>query len=170
MGFPQKWEVGAFHENFEPVIKKYSETNKAIASLYETLYQQDKSVRIYAIDTSPGHLTKETMAIIYVGMFQDPIYLHASLDELIAEYMSRLSKDPKVKVVDTLIGKSNYSIPYVILTTKTTPSNGSPVYGASVLINTQKAYLELLYLTFDSNINVVDELYPILTTISTFSE
>ncbi|MEW6094829.1 MAG: hypothetical protein AB1531_12785, partial [Chloroflexota bacterium] len=53
IGFPEKWEVGAFHPDFLPTIESYARINMLIESLFEKVYTSDVSLRIFAIDTSP---------------------------------------------------------------------------------------------------------------------
>ena len=172
MGFSDKWKVGAFDKSFIPVVQKYSQTNQAIQSLFDQIYLKDPSLRIFAIDTSPEHLTKDSMAVLHIGTHDDAVYRNATLDDLVAEYTAYLNKGSKgtISVTQAILGKSNYGIPFVILTTKSTPQNSEPVYGASVLIQTNTTYIEMLYTTFDPAINIVDELSPILLTFGTFVE
>ena len=172
MGFYDKWKVGAFDGSFVPTVQKYSQTNQAIQSLFNQIYLKDPSLRIFASDTAPEHLTKDSIAVLYIGTHDDVIYRNATLDDLVTEYTAYLYKDSKgtINVTQTMLGKSNYGIPFVILTTKSTPPNSEPVYGASVLIQTDTTYIEMLYTTFDPAINVVDELSPILSSFGTFVE
>ncbi|KAF0107503.1 MAG: hypothetical protein FD146_1537 [Anaerolineaceae bacterium] len=172
MGFGEKWQVGAFHEDFLPTVEKYAQINLSVKSIFEVLYQNDSSLRIYAVDTSPEHLTDKTATVIYIGMFQDQQHLQATLNDMAADLIENINSDGRLEVTRTLAGESNYAIPFIILLTESRSKTDTPfpVYGASVLIKTEEAYLEMSYITFDGTIDIIDELNPILASFVTFVE
>jgi hypothetical protein len=169
MAFPVQWEVGAFHEDFIPTVDKYAQIHEGIKLLFETIYGKDNSLRIFAIDTSPDHLTENNMTVLHIGMFQEEWRLQSTMDELTTEYMAYVTSSGQLKITDTLLGKTKYEVPFVILLTEPVSTSGgdSPAYSAAVLLKTDYAYLEMLYTTLDKSINIVDELSPILTSFGT---
>jgi hypothetical protein len=169
MAFPEQWEVGAFHDDFLPTVDKYSEINPALKTFFQAFNGKDDSLRIFAIDTSPGHLTKDSIAVFHVGMFQEEWRLQASIEELTAEYVNYINSSQQLKVADSFHGTAN-DIPYSILITAPISETDTSAYGGVVLIKTDKAYLEMLYTTLDKTINIVDEVSPMLKSFTPNAE
>ncbi|MGE5789382.1 MAG: hypothetical protein ACM33C_00780 [Syntrophaceae bacterium] len=168
IGFPKQWEAGAFHEDFLPTVHKYARINLGLESLFQTIYGQDDSLRFFAIDTSPDHLTKDSFAALHVGMYQEQWRLEASLEELAAEYARYLSSSGQLEIIDTFQGQTNDGVPFALFLTEPVSTEGmTPAYGAVALIKTDKVYLEILYTTFDKTIDILDELRPILASFNT---
>lgn len=169
LAFPVQWEVGAFHEDFIPTVDKYAQIHNGIKLLFDAIYGKDNSLRIFAIDTSSGHLSENNMTVLHIGMFQEEWRLESSLDDLTAEYMAYINSSGQLKVTNTFLGKSNYDIPYVMLLTKPVSfsGSGSPAYGAVALIKTDYAYLEILYTTLDNSIDIATEVHTILISFTT---
>ncbi|MBN2118785.1 MAG: hypothetical protein JW730_19605 [Anaerolineales bacterium] len=166
MGFPEQWEVGAFHEDFVPTVAKHCETHGAICAMFQALYEKDSSVRIFAIDTSPDHLTKDSIAILHIGMFQDERPLQLTIDELAAEYAAYINSTGQLQVTDFLEGTSNHGIPFAIVLNESVSSMDRSVYNAAALAKTDKVYLEVLYATNDETIDRVNEILPMLSTLT----
>jgi hypothetical protein len=170
MGFPAGWEVGAFDPDFLPALDKHAQTNPALRSLFDTIYQGDSSARIFAIDTSPDRLSSEVLTTIHVGMFQGEPYQGRTLDALTAEYVRYLESGGQIEVQQTLLGKSQYEVPFVILVTQSRPADGSPVYTATALIQTERTYVEALFTTTVPTVDIPNELNSILQTFSVIVE
>ncbi len=164
MGFPKQWDVGAFHEDFVPTVAKHCETYGAICSLFQTIYEKDSSARIFAIDTSPEHLTKDSMATLSVGMFQDERHSQP-IEELAAEYKAYLESTGQMKVTKVVRGTSNYSVPFAVLLSEPVTITDKSAYNATALAATDKVYLEMTYTTADASIDRVNELLPMLSTL-----
>lgn len=167
IAFPSQWEVGAFHEDFIPTVEKYAQTHEGIKLLFGAIYGKDNSLRIFAIDTSPDHLSENNMTVLHVGMFQEEWRLQSTMDELTAEYTAYINSSGQLKITDTLVGKSKYEVPFVILLYEPVSITDNSAYSAAVLLKTDYAYLEMIYTTLDQSIDIVDELNPILTSIAT---
>lgn len=167
IAFPPQWEVGAFHENFIPTVEKYAQIHGGIKLLFEAIYGKDNSLRIFAIDTSPEHLSENNMSVLHVGMFQEEWRLQSTMDDLSAEYMAYLNSSGQIQITDTLVGKSKYEVPFIILLYEPVSISDNSAYSAAVLLQTDYAYLEMIYTTTDKSIDIVNELNPILTSIAT---
>jgi hypothetical protein len=136
--------------------------------LFDALYGNDNSLRIFAIDTSAGHLSESNMTAMHIGMFQEEWRLKLTLDDIAAEYIAYVTSSGQIQVTNTFLGKSQYDIPYIILLTETVPGEStSPVYGGTALVQTDYAYLEIMYTTLDKSTQVVEEMYPMLNSFTT---
>ncbi len=164
MGFPKQWEVGAFHKDFVPTVAKHCETYGAICTLFQAIYEKDSSARIFAIDTSPEHLTKDSMATLTVGMFQDERHSQP-IENLAAEYKAYLESTGQMKVTKVVGGTSNYGIPFAVLLSEPVTITDKSAYNATVLATTDKVYLEMTYTTADASIDRVNEILPMLSTL-----
>jgi hypothetical protein len=174
--FPSQWEVGAFHTDFVPIVNQYCEINSGICSLFNTIYGKDSSLRIFAIDTTSEHLSKDSMATIHIGMHQEEWRLKSSMDELTAEYVAYIdiNSSGQLKIAGVFTGTTNYEVPFAVLliepTSVSTEEHVQNAYSGVALFKTDYTYVELLYTTFDSSIDIIDELNPILAFFSTCHE
>ncbi len=167
---PGKWVAGAFHKDFIPTIDKYAEINPMIKSSFDAIYGEDNSLRIFAIDTSPEHLTKDSLTILHVRMFQEESRLQASIKDLASQYACDVNASGQTQTGDMFQGTTDVGVPFAVVVTKPVVVTDKAVYGGALLFKTDKVYLEIIYTTRDQTIEITSELALILRSLTPITE
>jgi len=173
IGFSNNWSVIPIaRDALDGAYQKYKEQSPELADFingYSNIFLAENSeaqYALFAVDSSPERLAKGKTVGLFISQYTDPKRVAVPLDEYVAIFLNDTSSQLDVKNVVQVFSDTGVPIAVIQSNLKQQNSSGQTVYLSYILINTGKAYLEIVVQTFDPSFDVLDYLRLTLRSIN----
>jgi hypothetical protein len=170
---PTGWKAGALHPDFLPIIERYGQPNPYIKGVFGYFLQTSAdTIRVFGFDTSPEHLNDHSYVVMVFKVLTDAGSLGKAIDQLADEFIANQpAKDLVTFTYRSRAMESAFKIPTVILMNRITdPNNGKYEYSIIVLAKADKAYVQMICMTNNSDIDLSQEIAAAAAGIGNYTD